>query len=119
MESQTVIRGFFAAASVVAVFGFSEISFGAQVLTDSKGNTVYTYDLDQGMTSKCYNTCARTWPPVQNLGQNGPDVSKTVRTDGRDQSTFQGRPLYYYVGDSAPGDRNGDGLDGIWHVINE
>ena len=39
-----------------------------------------------------------------------------ARTDGTTQVTYDGRPLYFYVGDSAAGDVTGDGLGEVWHV---
>ena len=34
--------------------------------------------------------------------------------------TYNGHPLYHYVGDTAPGDTNGQNLDqlgGSWYVV--
>ncbi|RTL31984.1 MAG: hypothetical protein EKK47_06195 [Burkholderiales bacterium] len=31
--------------------------------------------------------------------------------------TWNGSPLYYFAGDTKPGDRNGDGRGGVWHVV--
>lgn len=33
------------------------------------------------------------------------------------QRGWNGKPLYYFVGDRAPGDVEGDGLDGAWHAV--
>ena len=40
----------------------------------------------------------------------------TTRTDGKKQVTLDGHPLYTYAGDVAPGDVNGDGIGGVWHL---
>ena len=40
-----------------------------------------------------------------------------TRKDGAEQWAFKGMPLYYWAGDSKPGDTNGDGVGGVWHVL--
>ncbi|MGW2937393.1 hypothetical protein ACWDA7_37460 [Streptomyces sp. NPDC001156] len=37
---------------------------------------------------------------------------------GKGKATYAGHPLYYYAGDHAPGDTNGQGIDGIWYTLN-
>ena len=42
------------------------------------------------------------------------------RSDGSVQATFDGHPLYTFVGDTAPGQAKGNGLNvagGLWHEI--
>ena len=43
-----------------------------------------------------------------------------TRSDGSVQATFDGHPLYTFVGDTAPGQANGNGLNaagGLWHEV--
>jgi hypothetical protein len=40
-----------------------------------------------------------------------------MRSDGSSQVTYGGWPLYYYSGDAAPGDVNGQGVNGVWYVV--
>jgi len=43
-----------------------------------------------------------------------------TRSDGSVQAVYAGHPLYTYVGDSAPGQANGNGLNlngGLWHEV--
>jgi predicted lipoprotein with Yx(FWY)xxD motif len=43
-----------------------------------------------------------------------------TRSDGSVQATDEGHPLYTYIGDSAPGQANGNGLNlngGLWHEV--
>jgi predicted lipoprotein with Yx(FWY)xxD motif len=43
-----------------------------------------------------------------------------IRSDGTIQATYDGHPLSIYVGDSAPGQANGNGLNlngGLWHEV--
>ncbi len=42
------------------------------------------------------------------------------RSDGSVQATFDGHPLYAFVGDTAPGQAKGNGLNaagGLWHEV--
>ena len=39
-----------------------------------------------------------------------------ARPDGSMQVAYKGAPLYYYAGDSAAGDTNGQGVGGNWFV---
>ena len=90
-------------------------------LTDGNGMTLYTFDKDKQGESVCYGACAVSWPPFL-VGENaktkkGFDV--ITRKDGSKQWTYKNQPLYTWVGDSKPGDTNGDGVQGVWHVANE
>lgn len=92
---------------------------GKSIVVDSAKRTVYTFDVDTGRESRCYDGCAQAWPPVL-VDANTPvrePVSTTVRRDGKIQLSLNGHPLYYFVGDQEAGDVNGDGLDGVWHII--
>ena len=96
---------------------------GATVLASSTGFTLYSFAPDTSTTSKCYGTCAANWPPVK-----GPVTAAGVtgtfgtikRSDGSVQATFDGHPLYTFVGDTAPGQNKGNGLNasgGLWHEV--
>jgi predicted lipoprotein with Yx(FWY)xxD motif len=93
------------------------------VLTNAKGLTVYTFAADSPGKSNCYGDCAAYWPPVTGT-PSAPGIpgtfSTTTRTDGTRQITWNGHPLYTYVGDSAPGQAHGNNLNlngGVWHEI--
>jgi len=47
------------------------------------------------------------------------DWSMVKRKDGAEQWAYDGKPLYFYKGDVKKGDKTGDGLGGVWHVIAE
>jgi predicted lipoprotein with Yx(FWY)xxD motif len=93
------------------------------ILTTYDGYTLYTFDNDTEGVSNCTGDCATTWPPLPVAGEptGGAGVTGTLdtitRDDGSTQVTYDGKPLYMYSGDSAPGDTNGDGFNGIWHVV--
>ena len=79
---------------------------GATVLTNAKGLTLYSFAPDTPTKSNCNGTCAQNWPPVK-----GPATASGVkgtfgtitRSSGATQATFDGHPLYTFVGDTAPG----------------
>jgi predicted lipoprotein with Yx(FWY)xxD motif len=88
-----------------------------KILTDGRGFTVYAFDADKGTTSACSGACATAWPPVKATGTTphvGTGVTQSLvgqatRADGTRQLTYNGRPLYLFQGDSAPGSTSGDG----------
>src|ERR1700730_4324632 len=95
------------------------------ILVDDHGMTLYRYTPDQPNSSTCYDGCARAWPPV--LVDSVPTVQdaslaaglgSAPRNDGTQQLTFQGAPLYLYVGDAQPGETTGQASDGVWFVVN-
>ena len=96
----------------------------ATLLTNAKGFTLYWFVPDTSTTSKCNGTCAHYWPPVPGPASAGSGVTGTLgvitRSDGTKQATWNGHPLYTYVGDTAPGTAKGNGTNlsgGIWHEI--
>ena len=95
----------------------------ATVLTNSKGFTLYTFALDTTSASKCNGQCAHYWPPVKGpvtgSGISG-TLGTTMRSDGTVQATYNGHPRYTYIGDTAPGQNKGNGLNlsgGIWKEV--
>ena len=97
---------------------------GATVLTDAKGLTVYSFAPDTSTKSNCNGSCANYWPPVTGPVTAGSGVTGQLgtitRSDGSTQATYAGHPLYTYVGDTAPGQAKGNGLNlsgGVWHEI--
>ena len=98
------------------------------ILTDgANGLTLYTFAADTAGsgTSACYGTCATNWPPLlsssipsQPSGLGAP-LGLISRTDGTQQVTMGGMPLYLFKGDTAPGDTSGNGINafgGVWSV---
>jgi len=97
---------------------------GTTVLTNSQGRTLYWFAPDTSGKSLCNGQCAQYWPPVPGPAHAGNGVTGTLgtihRTDGSVQETYNGHPLYTYVGDSGPGQANGNGLNlngGLWHEV--
>jgi predicted lipoprotein with Yx(FWY)xxD motif len=97
---------------------------GKDLLTDSKGLTLYTFAPDSVNKSVCYGDCATYWPPVPGHVSAGPGVTGNIgmitRTDGTTQATYDGQPLYTYIGDHSPGQDGGNNINlngGVWHVV--
>jgi predicted lipoprotein with Yx(FWY)xxD motif len=96
-----------------------------QVLVDSKGRTLYVFTKDKADTSNCMGQCIATWPALKATGTptagTGVDSSLlgtiTRSDDGSTQVTYKKQPLYYFAGDSASGDVNGQNVGGIWFVV--
>jgi predicted lipoprotein with Yx(FWY)xxD motif len=107
---------------VPATLGTAQLN-GALAFVTAAGRSVYIFDADLAVpgTSACNGECAVNWPPV------APPAGKALsanfgtitRADGTTQLTYSGRPMYIFIGDSAPGQANGDGLNafgGLWHL---
>jgi predicted lipoprotein with Yx(FWY)xxD motif len=112
-------------AAKAAVSTASNASFGT-ILTDANGMTLYFFDKDKPVKpqSACTADCVVTWPLV--LASEGTSVGagldqaklgQITRPDGKVQLTYNSWPLYRYAGDTAPGQTNGQGIGGIWHVV--
>jgi len=97
---------------------------GVTVLTNAAGRTLYWFAPDTPAKSVCNGSCAAYWPPVRGPLTAGTGVSGQLstikRADGSTQETYDGHPLYTYLGDSGPGQANGNNLNlngGLWHVV--
>jgi predicted lipoprotein with Yx(FWY)xxD motif len=97
---------------------------GTAVVTNSKGMTLYWFAPDTSTTSKCTGSCSTYWPPVTGPVTAGSGVTGTLsvitRSDGTMQATYDGHPLYTYVGDTAAGQAKGNGLNlsgGLWYEM--
>jgi predicted lipoprotein with Yx(FWY)xxD motif len=89
------------------------------VLSNRDGRALYTFDKDSRGKSNCTDGCLTAWPAftVGNATLAGGDFSIVVRDDGMQQWAFQGKPLYFFAGDSKPGEINGDNQGGVWHAL--
>jgi predicted lipoprotein with Yx(FWY)xxD motif len=97
---------------------------GINVLTNANGRTLYWFAPDTPATSKCTGSCAAYWPPVPGHPKAGPGVTGKLgtikRPGGGLQATYDGHPLYTYIGDSGPGQAGGNHLNlngGLWYEV--
>ncbi len=94
-------------------------------LTGRDGLTTYVFAADTVPgVSACEGDCLAAWPPVSvpidstvAVGEGVPGVvGLTTGSDGSTQVTYDGRPLYYWQGDTEAGETNGQGVNDIWWV---
>jgi predicted lipoprotein with Yx(FWY)xxD motif len=96
-------------------------------LADGSGRTVYLWVKDSSGKSVCSGACAGAWPPVPasgtvttSGGAQASGLGTITRDDGTKQVTYDGHPLYYFSGDSSPGQTNGQGSTGFgakWWLV--
>ena len=89
---------------------------GSGYLTDGSGRALYLWVADKGSKSVCSGACAQAWPPLTTTGTpsagggvKAAELGTTARAGGAKQVTYDGHPLYYYVGDTGPGKTTGQG----------
>ena len=96
------------------------------VLTNSAGFTLYWFAIDTKTASNCNGLCAHYWPPVLGKvtaasGVSLPGTFGTItRKNGQLQATYDGHPLYTYVGDTKPGLTGGNQKNlsgGLWYAV--
>jgi predicted lipoprotein with Yx(FWY)xxD motif len=114
------------AATPAPTLAFTVSLAPAGFFVGPNGLTLYTFDKDTLGTSNCQaSQCASNWPALTvatgtqlaiGAGLNASDFATITRQDGTTQVTFKEIPLYNFAGDSAVGDKNGDGVGGIWHL---
>ncbi|CAN5177984.1 lipoprotein [soil metagenome] len=93
-----------------------------EILNDPEGRTLYLFLPDGQGDPTCYDDCAATWRAFTETVTAGAGLDASLlatapRTDGTEQVTYNGWPLYYFAGDEAPGDTNGQGIGDIWWVL--
>jgi predicted lipoprotein with Yx(FWY)xxD motif len=101
----------------------------AVFLVDEKGRAVYTLDDASGGKASYTGDCVKNFTPVagHSTAPSGDTSVKssmtgsTTRSDGSKQASYNGKPLYYYKGDSSMGDAKGQGMKedcGTAHLVN-
>ena len=108
-------------ADAGAVIQVASTDLGDMVV-DADGNSLYLFTPDEQGDSTCYDQCETNWPPLvgdvsAGEGLDAELLGSTTRTDGSEQVTYNGWPLYYFAGDAAPGETNGQGISGVWFVV--
>jgi predicted lipoprotein with Yx(FWY)xxD motif len=94
----------------------------SNVLVDQNGCALYLNTQDTPSSSNCTDGCEATWLPAAAPGQPGPGIEASnlgtfQRSGGLNQVTYMGHQLYRFVGDTAPGQANGEGQNGIWFLV--
>jgi predicted lipoprotein with Yx(FWY)xxD motif len=93
------------------------------LLTNAQGLTLYYRTSDVPPATVCSGGCAGAWPPLIVSGSSTPTSATslpgklTIIADANgNQVAYNGHPLYTYSGDTGPGQTNGEGVAGVWHV---
>lgn len=92
-------------------------------LVNDKGFTLYHFTTDTKNHSNCTGACLGTWSPLimktsgSPVGSPGVTGLSTFKSPSGRQVSYKGEPLYTYAGDSAPGQTNGQDLEGTWFVV--
>jgi predicted lipoprotein with Yx(FWY)xxD motif len=95
------------------------------VLVDQNGCALYLDTSDTPSTTDVNTAMEVTWPPVVEPAQvSGPglDAAKLgvfTRPDGKKQVTYNGHQLYRFIGDKAPGEAKGQGIDGKFFLVGQ
>ena len=90
------------------------------VLVGPNSMTLYTFDKDLVGSGKstCNGPCAINWPPLMATASDTASGDYTVitRDDGAKQWAVKGKPVYYWIKDTKPGDKTGDGVNKVWQT---
>jgi predicted lipoprotein with Yx(FWY)xxD motif len=129
----TLLAGPTLAQTVEAPLSTANNAEEGEYLVDPSGMSLYTFKADtQGSegtaaVSACEADCLGVWPPLIAIEQPVGDdnvraelLGKITRSDGSEQVTYNGWPLYYYAEDAEPGDIKGDDIESFgedWYLI--
>ena len=98
-----------------------------KILVDTNSMTLYTFDNDQKgeAASACTGKCIAAWPPLvapaDAKAEGEWSTVNVVDKDGKAEQmwAYNGAPVYHFIKDAKPGDVNGEGVMGLWHVVKE
>jgi len=111
------------AVTATAVAQNTPAKYADSMLVGQNGMTLYTFDKDPAGAGKsvCNGPCAGNWPPLAAASDAKPSGDYTIitRDDGAKQWAYKGKPLYFWVKDQKPGDKTGDGFNGVWHAVKQ
>ena len=110
------------AVNVSAIAADAPATMSGGALVAANGMTLYSFDADKAGSGKsvCNGPCAGLWPPLLAAAdQLSGEYSVVTRDDGARQLAYKGKPLYFYKADQKAGDRTGDNVNGVWHIIKE
>lgn len=95
-----------------------------KVLVTSKGFALYDFSIDKKNVSKCNSVCRIYWRPLKTSGKPvaGRGVTRSLLGQtSKHQVTYDGKPLYTYIGDGRAGQTTGEkqfASGGYWYLVN-
>ena len=114
-------------ASATTVMVKTANSSAGKYLVGPSGKSLYLFMADKNGKSACSGACAKIWPPLTTTGKPGAsggamsaDLGTIKRSDGTQQVTYKGHPLYYYAADTRAGTTSGQGIHGFgakWWLV--
>ena len=108
-------------AACASISGSAPTRMAGGMLVGPNGMTLYTFDRDPVGAGKsvCNGPCAVNWPPLMASATDkaSGDYSIITRDDGGRQWAMKGKPLYYWKNDAKAGDKTGDGVQNVWHIV--
>jgi len=98
------------------------------VLVAANGKTLYRYTVDSKGVNRCSSNaaCSKYWPALlvkpsvkttAGTGASAALLGTINAAHGMRQVTYAGFPLYYFAGDKAAGQVNGEGFEKSWYVV--
>jgi predicted lipoprotein with Yx(FWY)xxD motif len=110
-------------ASTISV---KQTSLG-KTLVDANGRVLYLFRGDKPDHSTLSAAGQAIWPPLTSATKPGAGagviesrITLIKGAGGTGQVAYNGHPLYYYIGDRAPGQTRGQGLNqfgALWYVL--
>jgi predicted lipoprotein with Yx(FWY)xxD motif len=118
------------ASTGASVDAAANSKLGQTIAVDAQGDTLYVLSPETTSHLLCTSAeCLTAWPPLTVSSTTGtptagPGVQGHLgvfkRSDGTEQVTLNGMPLYRFAGDHASGEANGEGLSsfgGTWYTV--
>jgi predicted lipoprotein with Yx(FWY)xxD motif len=121
-----VMAGIASATASVTMKSTANSALGKTIVVSATGRTLYSDRAEKKGAVKCLGSCTTEWlpllitagaKPVAGAGLKAAMLGTIKRPDGKTQVTFAGHPLYLYIGDTKPGEVNGQGVGGIWFAL--
>lgn len=117
VSANTTLGSHLVAAGTVKV---AAPASGVEQVTDQlrQGFTLYTFDNDTSGVSNCTGGCLTNWPAlIAHAGAVATaPYSLITRGSGEKQWALNGMPLYFFAGDTAAGQFNGEAANNNWYV---
>ena len=88
-------------------------------LIGPNGHTLYIFTKDKGTTTACTSSeCMQFWPALKatSTPTSGPGINAAMVTVAHGQVAYYGHLLYYFKGDTKPGDTNGTAI-ADWNLL--